>query len=139
MDEDTTALGLAHAIRQPEQGGRDPALDRFGAQLANQVPGHVQAFLDDFEDGQRDGGLLPLAFTIVGSIFSLEQRAKTQGLFSGVWGVSSVVGPVVGGFLNDHIAPSAIWYGGALFAACAAVGFSLLSRRPERENNVAVV
>lgn len=54
--------------------------------------------------GLGAGGLLPLAFIIVGDIFSLEQRTKVQGLFSGVWGVSSVAGPLIGGFLVDSIA-----------------------------------
>lgn len=53
--------------------------------------------------GLGAGGLLPLAFIIVGDIFTLEQRAKVQGLFSGVWGVSSVIGPLIGGFLVDRI------------------------------------
>ncbi|GIV89458.1 MAG: MFS transporter [Chloroflexus sp.] len=53
--------------------------------------------------GLGAGGLLPLAFIIVGDIFTLEQRAKVQGLFSGVWGVSSVIGPLIGGFLVDQI------------------------------------
>ena len=47
--------------------------------------------------------MLPLAFTIIGEIFDLEQRARMQGLFSGVWGVSSVIGPVIGGFLVDQV------------------------------------
>jgi EmrB/QacA subfamily drug resistance transporter len=54
--------------------------------------------------GLGAGGLLPLAFIIVGDIFNLEQRAKVQGLFSGVWGFSSVIGPLVGGFLVDRVA-----------------------------------
>jgi len=49
------------------------------------------------------GGIIPLVFIIVGDIFSFEERAKMQGLFSGVWGVSSVVGPLLGGFLVDQI------------------------------------
>ena len=49
------------------------------------------------------GGVLPLAFTIVGELFSLEQRARLQGLFSGVWGVSAVIGPLIGGFLVDQV------------------------------------
>nr|WP_255603326.1 MDR family MFS transporter [Oscillochloris sp. ZM17-4] len=53
--------------------------------------------------GLGAGGLLPLAFIIVGDIFTFEQRAKVQGLFSGVWGVSSVIGPLIGGFLVDQI------------------------------------
>jgi EmrB/QacA subfamily drug resistance transporter len=53
--------------------------------------------------GVGAGGLLPLAFIIVGDLFTLEQRARMQGLFSGVWGVSSVAGPLLGGFLVDQV------------------------------------
>ena len=53
--------------------------------------------------GLGAGGLQPLAFIIVGDVFSLEQRVKVQGLLSAVWGVSSVIGPLVGGFLVDHV------------------------------------
>ncbi len=52
--------------------------------------------------GLGAGGVLPLAFTIVGELFSLEQRSRLQGLFSGVWGVSSIIGPLIGGFLVDQ-------------------------------------
>ena len=53
--------------------------------------------------GLGAGGVMPLVFVIVGDIFSFEQRARMQGLFSGVWGVSSIVGPLLGGFLVDQI------------------------------------
>lgn len=53
--------------------------------------------------GLGAGGLMPLAFTIIGDLFTFEQRAKIQGVFSGVWGVSSVIGPLVGGFLVDKV------------------------------------
>jgi EmrB/QacA subfamily drug resistance transporter len=48
------------------------------------------------------GAVLPIASTVVGDIYSAEQRARMQGLFSAVWGVASVVGPLVGGLLVDH-------------------------------------
>ena len=48
------------------------------------------------------GGLLPLVFIIIGDLFSLEQRARLQGLFSGVWGISSIEGPLLGGFIVDQ-------------------------------------
>jgi EmrB/QacA subfamily drug resistance transporter len=60
--------------------------------------------------GLGAGGLLPLVFTIIGDIFTLEQRARMQGLFSGVWGVSSIVGPLLGGFLVDQVSWHWIFY-----------------------------
>ena len=56
------------------------------------------------------GGILPLAFILIGEMFTLEQRAKMQGLFSGVWGVSSIVGPLLGGFLVDQLSWRWIFY-----------------------------
>lgn len=53
--------------------------------------------------GLGAGGVMPLVFIIVGDIFSFEQRARMQGLFAGVWGVSSIVGPLLGGYLVDQI------------------------------------
>src|SRR5262245_17928065 len=52
--------------------------------------------------GLGAGGLLPLAFIMIGDMFTLEQRARMQGVFSSVWGVSSVIGPLLGGFLVDQ-------------------------------------
>ncbi len=56
------------------------------------------------------GGVLPLTFTIIGDLFSFEQRARMQGLFSGVWGVSSIIGPLIGGFLVDQISWQWVFY-----------------------------
>ena len=53
--------------------------------------------------GLGAGALVPLAMTIIGDIFTLEERAKMQGLFSGVWGLSSIFGPIVGGFITDQL------------------------------------
>jgi EmrB/QacA subfamily drug resistance transporter len=53
--------------------------------------------------GLGAGGLVPLSMTIVCDIYTLEERTKMQALFSGVWGLSSIIGPVVGGFLTDQL------------------------------------
>lgn len=80
------------------------------------------------------GALVPLAMTIIGDIFTLEERAKMQGLFSGVWGVSSVFGPLVGGFITDQLS----WRWVFLInvpvgiAAAAIIGFGLVEE-PRRE------
>jgi MFS family permease len=52
--------------------------------------------------GLGAGGLMPIAMTTIADLYSLEERTKVQGLFSGVWGFSSLVGPVLGAFLTVH-------------------------------------
>ena len=47
------------------------------------------------------GAVVPLSMTIVGELYSLAERAHTQALFSGVWGVASIAGPLVGGYITD--------------------------------------
>ena len=53
--------------------------------------------------GLGAGALIPLGMTIIGDIFTLEERAKMQAYFSGVWGISSVIGPIIGGFITDQL------------------------------------
>lgn len=49
------------------------------------------------------GALIPMTFTIIGDIYSIEERAKTQGLLSSVWGISSLVGPLLGGYVVEYL------------------------------------
>ncbi|MEJ2867209.1 DHA2 family efflux MFS transporter permease subunit [Actinomycetospora sp. OC33-EN08] len=48
--------------------------------------------------GAGAGGLMSLALTIIGDIVPPRERARYQGYFLAVFGTSSVIGPVVGGF-----------------------------------------
>src|SRR6185503_2124197 len=56
------------------------------------------------------GRIMPLAFILIGEMFTLEQRARMQGFFSGVWGVSSIAGPLLGGFLVDQLSWRWVFY-----------------------------
>ncbi|WP_334074712.1 MULTISPECIES: MDR family MFS transporter [Paenibacillus] len=49
------------------------------------------------------GALTPVTFTIIGDIYSMEERAKVQGWISSVWGISSLVGPLLGGYFVDSL------------------------------------
>ncbi len=49
------------------------------------------------------GALTTIPFTIIGDIFSFDQRAKVQGWIGSVWGISGIIGPLVGGFIVDTI------------------------------------
>ncbi len=53
--------------------------------------------------GLGAGALVPLGMTIIGDAFTVEERTRMQALFSAVWGLSSIIGPVVGGFITDQI------------------------------------
>ena len=53
--------------------------------------------------GLGGGALIPLGMTIIADLYGLEQRARMQGYFSATWGLASIVGPLIGGFLTDHL------------------------------------
>ncbi|MEV8513364.1 MDR family MFS transporter [Dactylosporangium sp. NPDC051484] len=48
------------------------------------------------------GGLMTLAFTIVSDVVAPRERGRYQGLFGAVFGISSVAGPLVGGYFAEH-------------------------------------
>lgn len=53
--------------------------------------------------GLGAGAILTLTYTIVGDLFNLSERARIQGWIGTVWGVSSLIGPFIGGFLIDFL------------------------------------
>ncbi len=52
--------------------------------------------------GLGAGALQPIAMTISADLYTLEERARVQGLFTGAWGAANVLGPVIGGWLVLH-------------------------------------
>ena len=86
------------------------ALFLVGCVLCGWANSMTQLIIARAIQGLGAGGILPLAFILIGEMFTLEQRAKMQGLFSGVWGVSSIVGPLLGGFLVDQLSWRWIFY-----------------------------
>ena len=53
--------------------------------------------------GLGAGAMQPISLTIIGDIYSLEERVKVQGAFSAVWGVAGLVGPLTGGVLVKYL------------------------------------
>lgn len=82
----------------------------LGSALCGMSRSMFQLIFFRFIQGLGAGAVMPLTFTIIGDIFSLEQRAKMQGLFSGVWGVASLFGPLVGGYVADHLSWRWVFY-----------------------------
>lgn len=56
------------------------------------------------------GAVMPVTFTIIGDLFPGEQRARMQGVFSSVWGVAGLLGPLMGGLFVDHLSWRWIFY-----------------------------
>jgi EmrB/QacA subfamily drug resistance transporter len=65
------------------------------------------------------GSLITIGMTVVGDLYGLERRAKMQGYLSGVWGVASLAGPLIGGFLSDHVSWRWVFYINLPFGALA--------------------
>jgi EmrB/QacA subfamily drug resistance transporter len=53
--------------------------------------------------GLGAGALQPISFTIAGDIFEPRRRARMQGYFSSIWGISAIVGPAIGGVITSTI------------------------------------
>jgi EmrB/QacA subfamily drug resistance transporter len=60
--------------------------------------------------GLGAGAVLPISLTVVGDIYSVQRRAQIQGIFSAVWGLAAVLGPLAGGFIVDKISWRWIFY-----------------------------
>ncbi|MCA0987881.1 MDR family MFS transporter [Guptibacillus algicola] len=48
------------------------------------------------------GAVQPIALTIVGDLYSMEERAKIQGYLASVWGISAITGPALGGLFVTY-------------------------------------
>jgi EmrB/QacA subfamily drug resistance transporter len=60
--------------------------------------------------GIGGGMMMGLAFTIIGDVFSPAERGKYQGFFAATYGLASIFGPTLGGWLTDHVSWRACFY-----------------------------
>lgn len=84
--------------------------------------------------GLGAGALVPLGMTIIGDTFTLEERAKMQAYFSGVWGFSSIIGPVIGGFITDQINWRWVFFVNLPIGVIAAIVIGLALKEPKIRN-----
>jgi EmrB/QacA subfamily drug resistance transporter len=86
------------------------ALFLLGSALSGAAGSLTQLILFRALQGLGAGGVQPIALTIVGDLFSLEERGRMQGFFSGVWGAASLLGPPLGGLITDTLSWRWIFY-----------------------------
>ncbi|WP_050433171.1 MFS transporter [Chondromyces crocatus] len=53
--------------------------------------------------GLGAGAMQPVSLTVVGDLYTKEERARVQGVFSGVWGLAGLLGPLTGGLLVKYL------------------------------------
>jgi EmrB/QacA subfamily drug resistance transporter len=104
----------------------------LGSMLCGTATSMAQLIVFRALQGVGAGGLLPLGMVILGDMFSLEERARAQALFAGVWGVASIAGPLLGAVLTESASWRWIFYMNLPFGAVAAflVGRFLVDRLP---------
>ena len=70
------------------------------------------------------GGLQPIALTIVGDIFEVEERARMQGVFGAVWGIAGLAGPLLGGVIVAALSWRWVFYVNVPFGILSAIVLS---------------
>src|SRR6516225_7006029 len=56
------------------------------------------------------GALMPIAIAIVGDLFTPRERGKWQGVTGGVWGISAIIGPTLGGWITQNTSWRWVFY-----------------------------
>lgn len=74
----------------------------LGSLLCGAAQSMIQLIFFRAAQGIGGGAMYALSFIMVGVVFPAERRAKMQGLISGVWGISSVLGPLAGGLITEY-------------------------------------
>jgi EmrB/QacA subfamily drug resistance transporter len=98
------------------------------------IDGMNQLILFRGLQGIGAGIITALIFTVIGDIFSPAERGKYQGLFSAVWGLASVFGPTLGGWITDQLSWRWVFYVNLPVGLVAALVlyFSFPNIRPPR-------
>ena len=73
--------------------------------------------------------IAPTGTAVAANLAPPDMRGRYMGLYGITWGVAFGIGPVIAGYLNDNVAPRAIWIFALAAGLMAAAGFLLLRRK----------
>ncbi|MEO7331819.1 MAG: MDR family MFS transporter [Minicystis sp.] len=146
----TNAYLVASSVTVPIYGklsdiyGRKPillfgiALFLIGSAASGAAQSMTQLILFRAIQGLGAGSMQPMALTIVGDIFNLEERAKMQGVFGASWGFFGLTGPMLGGLIVKHFGWRFVFYVNLPFGliAAAVVFFALHERIEKRKHQL---
>jgi EmrB/QacA subfamily drug resistance transporter len=105
-----------------------------GSALCGLAQNMVQLILFRGLQGIGGGGLIVITIAVIGDLIAPRERGRYQGLFGAVFGLATIIGPLLGGFFVDHLTWRWIFYinlptGVLALAVIAAVLPSRPSRR----------
>jgi len=83
--------------------------------------------------GLGAGAVQPTTLTISSDLYTLEERAAIQSVFTGAWGLASVIGPVVGGLLTEHLGWRSVFWVNVPVGLLAVVMLRRSYRDPPRK------
>jgi EmrB/QacA subfamily drug resistance transporter len=84
------------------------------------------------------GAILPMTITVVGDLYSVQERARVQGYLASVWGAAAVIGPTLGGVFSDYLSWRWIFFINIPLGALAAwmIGRSFHEKVVRREHQL---
>jgi EmrB/QacA subfamily drug resistance transporter len=81
-----------------------------GSMLSGLAQGMTQLIIFRAFQALGDGALVPIASAVVGDLFPPRERAKWMGIATSAYGIATIVGPILGGWLTDHASWRWIFY-----------------------------
>src|SRR5690348_15245982 len=60
--------------------------------------------------GLGAGAIIPISQAVIGELYTLDERPRMQAVFSGMWGVASITGPLIGGYITDALSWRWVFY-----------------------------
>ncbi len=132
-----SAYMLASTVMVPIYGkladlyGRKPvmlvamAIFLFGSMASGQARTMTALIVFRGIQGIGAGGLQPVALTIIGDIFDVDERSRMQGVFGAVWGIAGLAGPLLGGVIVATLSWRWVFYVNVPFGILSALILSV--------------
>lgn len=111
------------------------ALFVIGSSLCGLAQNMIELILFRVIQGLGSGAVQPVAITIIADLYTLQKRAKMLGLNSGFWGVASVIAPLLGGFIVQHLSWHWVFYINVPIGIIAFLLVLVYLREPKHKSN----